>query len=474
MLNDDCIYKILEWLSLDDLCLCSRTCKRLHALSDNHFRRKYPTETNDEVAIQILGDGKLRYEKYVKYFDNFIKRLNIRAGNSAHHFKHVRVVRFMRAKCDPNFRQICIDGYLELDPFYKDISRFLRNVEVVQFFNREISGRDELTLLEHCPNLSTISLDTVCTKPNVNAILGRKYPKLKQLRWINASVYPLQGEKLKIFFRNNDNIQCMEWSFGYNWLDVNLFLECIESVVKFALNLEHLFLVMNKELAGRFEQICGYLKVLRAGNNFKSLHLKVDGCTKMDAVLSLHAHQLADFRLASLTKIHIISEIHFMDLVRALRPYAHLKRIVLRLLDYAGYWLQWSSVIELMDLVDKRPIHGLPQIEQIDLHEDVKNGRNNEKQIVAYLMLFARHWVNLKNVSVHTYRRSPFKETYPVNELNWARTKLTNACELTIFTDREANVMNSDHRLVKLRCVKFESQSFNEKLFLKNCSFSIE
>lgn len=41
-LVDDCVYEILNWLNLDDLCAISRTCKKLRRLSAHEFQRKYP------------------------------------------------------------------------------------------------------------------------------------------------------------------------------------------------------------------------------------------------------------------------------------------------------------------------------------------------------------------------------------------------------------------------------------------------
>lgn len=78
--NDDCIYKILEWLPLNDVCFCSQACKRLQALCENHFRRKYPNLANQEFRVNVLRNANLyvySWANYVKYFRNFIKNIII-------------------------------------------------------------------------------------------------------------------------------------------------------------------------------------------------------------------------------------------------------------------------------------------------------------------------------------------------------------------------------------------------------------
>lgn len=453
-LNDDCIYKILEWVPLDDLCSLSRTCKRLQALCDNHFRRRLPNEAHKEVQVQVAINGKLRCKKYVTYFDNFITNLSILGG--ALRFDENVLVNFIRTKCDQNLHQITIFGKLRLVPFCVEIQDFLRNVEIVQFKTRVDEGEDESTFLKYCPKLTTLNLLQFQYKKNVCAILQQKYEKLRHFHFLSA--HTVKAETLQTFFQKNNNIQCISWEFSsstYN--ETAIMMEC---VVNFALNLEHFHLDIDWKLMEHYELLCGYLARLCDQKNFKSLEL---GGLRAQP---LHLRRLSN--LKQLKKINFSGNIGTLSsFVTALIPLTQLKIIVFRYLRGEDNRMQWSTIDELSSIVDGTQNIALPQIEEILIEE------SEEKQLFTYLMQFARHWVNLKKITVRKSRYRPCNETFHVAELNWARMKLANARELTIFTDIAGNATNWDNDLVKLKFVEPEPV-LNETLFKEHCMVSLE
>lgn len=444
------MYQILELLSLDDLCLCSRTCKHFQTLCENHFNRKYPNVASKNVEIVITPNGKLlvsKNQKHVKYFQNFIKNLIISAWDFSQKYNKElilsTVVNFVKAKCSPNLRRICIDGDFELAPLCMEIAIFLRNVEIVQFKDREKRGQDEATFLKNCPNLTKLILSDGVHVVNVDEILQQKYHQLTHFYYVNGSAKNLNAEKLKTFFQMNNKIQYVALKFDF--ADDDRSLKCIQTLDN-AVNLEHLFLSIGGLLAMNFNNISDNLKVLCERDRFKSLEIE---CFSRQAVvaLELHSDQLAN--LKQLTKIHL-SFLRLSDMIPALLSMIHLKIVVMDSL-YPEYNLsEWSNFDELIGVVDTTNNMALPQVEEVHFGDI-----DGEKELLAFVMLFVRHWTNLNKILVP--ESNHFNTKFDIIELNRARIKLENACELTVFTSHNDNETNLDHKLVKLKFVQFES-----------------
>lgn len=447
MLNDDCIYKILEWLPIDDLCTFNRTCTRIRGLCDDYFHQKLSKLLNKEVIVRF-DETTVECEMYVKCFNNFIKNLRIDCcGNVDFNV----VVNFIKTKCDPNVRKLGIRNFKVLAPNYKEIASFLQSAETVEFYNLAGSGRNQSALLKYCPNLTTISMrgydtDSKVTNFIFDDIFEEKYPKLQHLHLLK--VRPEYLKKLKSFLREHNSIKCMEW---ISFFDSDIYgqLQCIKAVVDLALNLEHLYLKVDEN---DFETICRYLEVICARDNFKSLYLQFrnEFCDPTTTnLLKSNASQLASFK--QLTKISIKSwGLRLTDLIKALGRYVHLKSIE----------LIWYDCVEMImwPLKEIPPIDTLPQIEEFTII-----GRSSKEETLMFLMQFARYWVNLKKVTVY-FEHYDVKQLIHVAELNEARMKLENPCELTIFTNAKGNETNLNHELVKLKCVELEQfDSFERK-----------
>lgn len=164
------------------------------------------------------------------------------------------------------------------------------------------------------------------------------------------------------------------------------------------------------------------------------------------SLLTLHANQLAEFK--QLIKIRFgWFEPRLIDMIPALRLLVHLKIIGFCNLNYERNWMDCSD-LELIDRVDKMQNVALNQIEEVSLEDGL------DRQLFAFVMLFVRHWANLKKITVPLRRCEPFH----IAELNRARAKLKNACELTIFTHHQCDSTNmADYKLVRLKTVELAS-----------------
>lgn len=461
-INDDCIYKILDFLTLDDLCSFSQTCQKLHVLCADHFRRKYPNEAKKEVRMEI-EDNEINYyaQNYcLKYFDNFIKNVKIYADSKCRFDKSnewaARVTTFFLAKCDTKLYRICIKGHVELVPWCKEIENFLCNVEVVEFIDESKRGQDMVTLLQFCPNVKKLILNECIHMENVDAVLGRKYEQLTHFSYIKGSVLNLNPEQLKIFHETNHQLQCVTLKFTNVDNDINLItsrtVKCIETMTTNATYLEHLFLNIGGQIAQCFDDVCSQLNVLCERDHFKSLVIRFDYEGGANA-LKLYSSHMANWK--QLTKIYLM-RIRLIDVIPALRSLVHLKMIVL---TEDGWFCvpdtnDMPNFNEIIDTVVGTQHFSLPQVEEV-LIDHMKNGI----AILNLVMLFTRHWMNLKRVLVPS---NNFIVQFDIGELIRARKKLANACDVTIFTNCDGNPTNLDHKLMKLKNVQFEYDAFDD------------
>lgn len=65
-LNDDCLYEILDYLNVTDLCSVAQVCVRWKQLAESNFSRKY-----SEVNFSALFHRRIAYKKAKDILLNF-------------------------------------------------------------------------------------------------------------------------------------------------------------------------------------------------------------------------------------------------------------------------------------------------------------------------------------------------------------------------------------------------------------------
>lgn len=452
ILNDDCIDKILEWLSLDDLCSCSVTCKRLQALCDNHFRRKHPKEATVTVKIKIRSGGVLSVwplKSCFKHFRNFIKNLTLWVRLEYGNCEDIQeslmsyIVNLVQQKCDPKLRRVHLDSEVKINlrSICGEIEGFLRNVEVVRFDG----GTDESGFLSYCPSVRKVIVEF--HSENVEAILYQRYQRLTHLSYIDCKV--VDAETFSKFLQMNGQIQCVGLKFHDDHFGRHNAVQIIQALKEHAVNLVHLFVWFRHS----DDTLCTHLNALAALDQFKRLDLKfqVRGDDR-SATRHLHslAHQLCNVK--QLTKIHL-QGIVLDDVVPALRELVHLKTVSIVYMGYDRNWDNWSDFDELIDAVDGKEHLAVPHIEEVHIETQF-----DDKELFNLVVIMVRHWTNLKRIFVpaKTYLCDEnIRIAEHVGELNRTRRKLNGASELIIFTDHEENRTILDHELVKLKVVQF-------------------
>lgn len=463
-LNDDCILEVLGWLSLAKIRLFSQSCKRIQGLCEGYFRRNFPEEAS-EAKIEVKDKVNLVYDDNVRYLHNSIENLKVVpvvpsvVRQSIDQTEYLSLTNFLKAKCLQNLNRITFMGDVLLHPFHNEISSYLQNVEIVNLMSRTISGQGgEVTFLSYCPNIKKLTLFNMVYVETVNAIFQETYHQLEHFHSMVINPMKLNTENLKMFFQHNNKIQCLVWkfvipSYQKNDFAMNRVVDCVQIVVEQAMNLQHFFLLINSQLTKRFGDIISYFTALCDRDNFQSLEIEFDDTEAAYDVLNSHGNQLANFK--QLTKIRLTG-VELIELIPELRSLIHLKIIVLRDLFDHDNWLDWKNVSEQVGT----QFITLPQVEELQ----IQGGKR--KLITTYVMQFARHWSNLKRILLPEC--DSFNTTVHIAELNRARQKLKNACELTILTDNIDNGINVDHPLVKSKYMTFK-HGFQESLFSKCC-----
>lgn len=408
------------------------------------------------MQVKIGRNGKLYVEKYVKYFYNFIKKLyiNVQYYEPNKEIQVSALINFITTKCDERLHTIYIVGDIELVRLGKEIEKSLRNVELVQFGKRSAGHRDEAIFLKYCPKLTTLMLFGKIQGSSVDAIFQQQYSQLTSFVHYGDFVLSFCADTLKTFFQKNDKIEFVRWEFSFCAGGKRRNFRAVEYIkaLNYAVNLKHLCLTVGGSVTNCFHAICNHLNVLYERGICKSLEIDFEFHAGAQ-LLMVHANQLASIK--QLTKIHLTT-LELASVMSALRSFVHLKFIVIRCIFMEDRWSNWTDLDELIGEVDNEKNMELPQVEEIQLFQMC-----SDKELSALIMLFARHWTNLKRLLVD----DRIVARFCIPEFNRARGKLIDACELTIFTNNKSYATNLDYKLVKLKFLKFQFNHYPEYAF---------
>lgn len=203
-LNEDCLYKIFDWLALDDLCEVNQTSKILQLVTQNAFKRKYkylivqPVTIKCENAVQFLVE-----EDYVRCFSQ--QMTNIQIDFSDCGMLNKQVTTFIKNHCSMDIKNIMFCGrkWLSCQNSMKNVLDILQNVETIAFNLLIIENVNLMNLISKSPRLKNIS---ICFR-NINLDLVR-HPILERFQTkIPYDVNILDFNILEKIFRQNPRIQ---------------------------------------------------------------------------------------------------------------------------------------------------------------------------------------------------------------------------------------------------------------------------
>lgn len=206
-LNDDCFENIFNWLSLKDLNLLAKTCKRLHKITGKYFQQHFAA-----IKVQYGKDGPFAFDAIrVDTFSQLVQRLSINRVD-------LRSFRDIQTKFK-SLKEIHLVGVRLTLPKVQCLKEILRKIEILEIRDIEIEVNFYENFLKFCNNLKRLSIRNLSIKEKrlhlkindncsnlvtTNKWLHQKYPKLKHFELTG-----MEGQKfcdLLTFFKENPNI----------------------------------------------------------------------------------------------------------------------------------------------------------------------------------------------------------------------------------------------------------------------------
>lgn len=314
-LNDDCIYEIFEYLSLDELCAVSATCKRVQELADAQFGRRYPELMSTSLNI-LWTNGAAEFNNTSKYLNYFSRKIEIVKIYPTHIHDEFNedLLEFLRSNCSENIKEIWFNGLNWSYEFQQGIKEFLSNVEVIKFIGREQASNIRLNdFLGELPRLTHLSIEGF--SPLVYQVNRLRTVKLETFEC--AVAYPnWVAASFKDFFEQNPTIKRFKIATDCRAPE---YLKLMLKAVTQSESIEELFITVmgGMDVSAVLDQF----ELLDERPNFKHLALAVDS--------NMSGQNL--IKLASLKKFSELHSSGNYSVLRGpvLRSLIHLKVLLL-------------------------------------------------------------------------------------------------------------------------------------------------
>lgn len=166
-LNDDCIFEIFDWLSVDDLCSISRVSKRMQNLAENYFERKHFSKYLyiycDPETLAVCVEPRTNY---IARFRGFVKRVYVDGSNAKwDEAGYDRLMSYVKFNCSSNMTEIHFRNVIFHENHIDWMKGKLQKVETIEFkLCRCRSTYDILnSLLSSCGQLKHLILNETST-----------------------------------------------------------------------------------------------------------------------------------------------------------------------------------------------------------------------------------------------------------------------------------------------------------------------
>lgn len=397
-LNDDCIFEILERLSLDDLGALSRTCKKLHQMSEHHFQRRYPHLKSKRIYIvsNRFNDVLCFHEKdrYVKYFSRHIENVVI---NLPHRKLTDHLLQFMDVYCSKDIKKMKFISGSWAKSFKRGINEWLGRVETLFIDNH--------------------TYNDVCLDDAL------KLPLVKKLKF-----YDLYNKKLPLFDCPNLEVFdcCIATRSPGIMNDLKVFFERCPKLKRFTCRLDprtdRLKQLLEIVIPTRIEELfieffgfCGKidfktakneLRMLDQREHFKRLEIKIDAMEMKNSSELTSLKSFTGFYFANWKQ-----SVHVNRYIEDCNSFRNLTILLMR-----GYVSETFST---------NLAKNLPNLKIMS-----KSGKQSN-DVQRTIMPFARFARKLNSMIVHEEEIEP--EVLDINSLNAERSKLDDAEKLVIY-----------------------------------------
>lgn len=409
-LNPDCLEEIFDYLTLQDLYVMCRTCKRFNLIAGNYFRQTY-------AALEFRSKRDGIYTTYrhtsVKFsgFDRFIESLVIRGFLYSSFESGLKRFQYISANCNKFLQQIRFENVQLTGREIECIREIMANVVCVAIENCRLKRKFYERFPEMCANLRKLSVNRFQCNQNVlkrtgNEWLLRNWPKLEHLRWTQVT-NGCRINELKMFFELNPTIRRFSTNYSCLWMSRCLIFD---SSVK----LNDLIVEFDRTALPNINFIYNLLNELHQNGVYKRLHLEItyfnqrfidemidlrglEGLTLGNLEETVDLSPLVNLKILKIANESSINARNFKVMAEKLK---NLEEIYLKQADFREFlpFIQQSVKLKRMkiDLVRSKDFNGI-----LDLNNLNKQREQLEKarKIMIYIdekVYLATKWTEKK------------------------------------------------------------------------------
>lgn len=412
-LNDDCVLLIFDWLTIKELAIIKMICKRFYSLANEHFKNTYKN--------QITIISKEHETICVRSQRKYVKSFRFRVPKISCSYAGFESFELIKDQIRSNINSISLRIWGLSYPFAlsathcKYAKYALQNVKMVEFENcSEIHN-----FMVHCTNVEYLVLHSL--KPGEQLFT---YRTLKQLRWVSTSRrIPVEFE---MFMLRNPSVKILSVEYEChavtNWL--------LETAIKLEdLVLTVRMLCREDEKNIHVDRFIENLYSLHRNQKIKRLHLDIHALTFLS-----HA-KLPEMEFLESVCVYICDpDRKTIDLVSRMSN--------LKFLLYSNRYHITDRRIEVL-------AQKLTKLEEF--HMSMVNSIDD-------IMPFVRHSPKLGVFYVKCYSWDfPREIRTTLQMLDKERSKLKDACKLTIYVDEDnylkikLNSSTSSYGLVEIK-----------------------
>lgn len=384
-LNVDCLTKLFDYLSWDDVHSFGQTCKPMEMIAGEYFQANYVTEAYADFRdVTYPGHGQ---SSQMHGFHKCIQNLLFSSVFPSRSLK--KIAWYAAKNYHQKFKRL---RFYEVDLTGAEIRNFAVKFEFVESVTIErciVNRRFYEQFPKLCKNVRYLYVIDFDCRRNVlrrtgNEWLLSTYPKLLHLHWTQSNQWRPMNE-LKMFFQRNHEVRSFSTDIHTLWTNNHLLSECTISLDDLTIemgrneqepgNIDHIYsLLQELHEHGIYKRLHIYLKYfnqqtineMRPLNFLKSLCLDNNNGDRADLTLpkwlnlnelkvSFHCHLLnVDMLARQLVNLQrmFFQSLSLSDLIHFIRHSVYLTKVKVRYLDGNNH--NNKSVLDLATLNKER------------------------------------------------------------------------------------------------------------------------
>lgn len=303
--------KVFDYLSLRDIVAVSETCKQMHQIGGEYFRKTF-----HGTPCHFYGCGPnfdttaLNRSDFFRFVDTV--EINGQAEDLLQ-FPYVNLYDSITSLQLCFFTTTAEDG-----PSFASLSN--GNIECIELYRCCFECDPYENFLKNCPKLRHLRIDKTYLDPisgGPQRIFGQKFPALQRLQHTRTDSEP-EPPELGTFLEQNPSVKCLQLDSDDFWSNRNL-LETTNTTMH---SLDCLVIEMESmEMATiEFENL---LKAFYGHGFYRKLHLAIYWVSEdfdyepfFNGIKSLHAFEVLYTQIFNENIVHLVDlrELHLMEL----------------------------------------------------------------------------------------------------------------------------------------------------------------